>query len=380
MGFYASVAPMFDLKQVIPKFAQAAIEVVVQMDKQELFGLLDPLTKIVEQDELDVQSLPEHARTIADIIRAAPGPVQSELNQRFWAAAMHVFQTAGKGWHKGWGKCWKGWKGWKGAAKSCGKGWSKGGKGCGGRESEQADIAPEAKRHCPESRTESVHETAMSALMSHPDPKIREAAKAAMEEAEGGTTAASCAVPTSLDATTTYQAQGADVSTPMPEDCAHDSSVVASLVVSPKLSAALYGDPVLELHSAALELNTTAATDVTHEWNAVLSQFPSMTQAVLLGRVVRKVGGSQAVMLARVSIANDGTVPWPAATNLRIAAGDALGCEVIPAGEVPSGGVLEAVLKLDIPEGPGANRSAWALESQGEPFGPMLILEIQPAH
>lgn len=354
VAFYSNVSQMFDLQTMARKFAEVAIEVVVEMDKEELFGLLDPLSKISEE-EVDERNFPEQARNIASIIHAAPEAVQSELKQRFCASAMKVFQTAGMGWHKGWGKGWKGckgWKGWKGC-KGAAKGWHK-----GARTSEQ-EPAPEAKRHCPtrSSTSDSVHENAISMLMSHPDAKIREAANMAMRQAEESMSSAD--VPT----------QKSSMPDPKPET---SSGATASL------SASLMGIPSVEVHSSAIQVDVSVAGDVSSAWMPILSQFPLLTTAVLLGHVACDSSSGPAEMLVHLSLVNDSCVPWPAETNLRIAAGDPFGCEVITVGEIPSGDVFQTVMKLNIPHAGGPSRSAWALESHGEPFGPMLILELQP--
>ena len=102
-----------------------------------------------------------------------------------------------------------------------------------------------------------------------------------------------------------------------------------------------------------------------------------MKQAFLLGRVFLNRNASDvSVMAVHLVLGNSGNTAWPAGTALRIAAGNPLGCEQVAAGEVPVGAVLEVTLKLDLPCDMEANRSAWALECNGEPFGPMIILEV----
>jgi hypothetical protein len=374
VAFCESVAPMFDLQQMIPKLAHAAIQVVVDMNRDELLGLLDPLTAIVEQDEFDVQTFPQKARVITQIIHAAPAELQSELKQRFWAEAMKLWagERGWKGW-KGWGKGWKGWKGckgWKGAGKGLWKGAGKGAfDQCSAAPAHAApehedQSAPEAKRQCTGkvgSGTD-VHQLAISTLMSHPDPKIRDAVQAAMESAKS----APAAEDPQLEPYHTQDSHGV----PMPKD-----SAAADIVTTHKLSAALVGDPAIELSSGAIRAEPHAG-NVSDAWAPVLSQFASLTSAHLLGRLVRETADDCTVTV-RLAITNDGDSVWPADTHLRIAAGDALGSECVPVGDLPVGEVFYTTLMLNVSRGVGASRSAWALESRGEPFGPMLILEYQ---
>merc|ERR1712070_950848 len=195
---------------------------------------------------------------------------------------------------------------------------------------------------------------------------IREAAQQALQQAVASN---SSTQPTPEDAGQPYTAP---VTTPAP--------YVESAMPSDgptKLSAVLSGEPAIELHSGTIALAPLESRDITDEWRPVLSQFNLMKQAFLLGRVFLDGDASHpGVMTVHLGLGNDGTTSWPADTSLRIAAGNPLGCEQVAAGEVPVGSVLEVTLKLDLPSGMDANRSAWALETNGEPFGPMLILEV----
>lgn len=359
-----------DLRQVVPKLASAGLEVVQDMGKEELFPLLDPLTALAQQENPDIHNLAGPAATIFETVKAAPPPVQHELMVHFASKAQEVLgevspEAAGlvqtlMAKCKGKGKCGKGWG-------KCGKGWGKRSWwGDGESQNWFEGCAKRARRE--EENTSAVHDAALSSLLAHPDAKIREAAQQALQQA------ASAAANASTRPTTE------DVGQPYTAPATAPAPYVESAVPSDpprEVSAVLNGEPAMEVHSGAISLAPLESRDITDEWRPILSQFASMKQAFLLGRVFVDAASSQpGVMTIHFSLGNDGTVSWPANTTLRIAAGNPLGCEQVAAGEVPVGSVLEVTLKLDLPDGIDTNRSAWALESNGEPFGPMLILEV----
>jgi len=351
------------------------------MDKEELFPLLEPLTNLAEQNPVDMASLPAQIRAIVTIIQAAPRQTQCELKQRCMASGMRwlmgmlfkgkgmckgkgKFAGMGKGMCKGdgagdgtdsdWWKSWAG--GWGG---KCGKGFGKRG-WYGNGESHGCPKRARKEQH----EGTSVHDAAMSSLLAHPDAKIREAAQQALQQAVNARAAHS-----SSEETVPPYTAPATVPTPYVESTMPTNS--------PVLSAVLNSEPAVEIHSDAISLMPLETRDITDEWQPILSQFNGMKQAFLLARVFLDSGASHpSVMAVHFALGNDGSVSWPANTTLRIAAGNPLGCELVNAGEVPTGSVLEVTLKLDLPSGIDANRSAWALESNGEPFGPMLILEV----
>lgn len=359
-----------DLRQVVPKLASAGLEVVQDMGKEELFPMLDPLTTLVQQENPDIHSLAGPAATIFETVKAAPPPVQHELMMLFAGKAQAVLgevspeaaalvQTLlAKG--KGKGKRGKGWG-------KCGKGWGKRSWCEDGESQNWFGGCAKRARHDDEN-TSAVHDAALSSLLAHPDEKIREAAQQALQQAASASANASTQ-PTTDDVGQPYTAP---VTAPAP--------YIESAVPSDpprEVSAVLSSEPAVEIHSGAISLAPLESRDITDEWQPLLSQFASMKQAFLLGRVFMDAAASQpGVVTIHFGLGNDGTVSWPANTSLRIAAGNPLGCEQVEAGEVPVGSVLEVTLKLDLPVGIDANRSAWALESNGEPFGPMLILEV----
>jgi len=357
-----------DLRQAVPKLALACLEIVQEMAKEELFPLLDPLTSLAQQENPDIHSLAGPAATIFETVKAAPPPVQHELMIRFGrvangvlaevsaeaAALVQTLMAKGKGkgkCGKGWGKCGKGWgkRSWYGDAKS--QNWFG---GCPKRAKYEHDTCS----------TSAVHDAAMSSLLEHPDAKIREAAQQALQQA-----ACAAASPNPEDTVPPYTASATAPAPYVESSMPSESPTV--------FSAVLNGEPAVEVHSDAISLAPLETRDITDEWRPILSQFNSMKQAFLLGRVFLDSNASDpSVMAVHFALGNDGTASWPANTTLRVAAGNPLGCEQVDAGEVPVGSVLEVTLKLDLPSGIEANRSAWALESNGEPFGPMLILEV----
>jgi len=360
-----------DLRQAVPKLALAGLEVIQEMGKEELFPLLDPLTSLAQQENPDIHSLAGPAATIFETVKAAPPPVQHELMIRFGKVAHGVLAEVsaeaaalvktlmGKG--KGKGKCGKGWGG------KCGKGWGK--RSWYGDGQSQGGFGGCSKRaRCEQESTTAVHDVAMASLLAHPDAKIREAAQQALQQA-------ACATASPIP-----HASSEDIVPPYTAPAAEATPYVVSAMPTdspPVVSAVLHGEPAVEIHSDAISLAPLETRNITDEWRPILSQFNSMKQAFLLGRVFLDSGASHSsVMAVHFALGNDGTASWPANTTLRIAAGNSLGCEQVNAGEVPVGSVLEVTLKLDLPSGIDANRSAWALESNGEPFGPMLILEV----
>jgi len=206
----------------------------------------------------------------------------------------------------------------------------------------------------------------MSALLAHSDATIREAAQQALQQASQAASTSSAP----------YSAETCGAaSTPWPASTPAADVMVPQTQSSPVLSAALMGEPTLEFHSD--ELVAIATGDVTDEWQPILAQFQSMNKAFLLGRVTVMTNSSGTkVMVMSFNLVNDGSAPWPSQTTLRIASGSPFGSEHVDVGEVAVGSNSAITLKLEVPSGVEASRSAWALESNGEPFGPMLIVEV----
>lgn len=78
-------------------------------------------------------------------------------------------------------------------------------------------------------------------------------------------------------------------------------------------------------------------------------------------------------------LTNNGTEPWPETTALQIVSGPSLEFPHVPLGSLSPGETEQLVMDLTI--GPGdagdAALSAWAMvDAQGQPFGPLMLLEI----
>lgn len=154
-------------------------------------------------------------------------------------------------------------------------------------------------------------------------------------------------------------------------------------VVSPQISADLLGNAVVQLHHPALSQDLSAPRDATTEMAAALAYFPYVTKAHRLGRLIvqrEALQGGQAVATALIYVGNDGGVTWPAASRLRLVTGPDMGLYILPIEtEVPPGAHVELSLQFVVksfdPE-VKSQRSGWVLENAGEPFGPLLLLEV----
>mmetsp|Transcript_55421 Transcript_55421/g.164759 ORF Transcript_55421/g.164759 Transcript_55421/m.164759 type:complete len:279 (-) Transcript_55421:112-948(-) len=155
----------------------------------------------------------------------------------------------------------------------------------------------------------------------------------------------------------------------------------AALPLQTAAAALLAGAP-LHLGSNLLAECEGFRGDITKQWAAAFEGFPCVVGAFCLGRLLvlpgRRPGGAPAV--ARAVVINNGCTAWPAATALRIVAGDAYGFGAMHVGSLlPGEGAdlaLDLVLPTDGQSGSG-RRSAWVLTDDcGEPFGPLLVLEV----
>lgn len=127
--------------------------------------------------------------------------------------------------------------------------------------------------------------------------------------------------------------------------------------------------------------------DVTECWFEALKGFPRVTNAFCLGRImVQSATRTQCINLSasmRFAVRNDGLATWPAATALHIVAGNAYGCDVLEIGQIEKGHGADMLLGLNLHADGGSiekgsgKRSAWVLvDSGGEPFGPLIVLEV----
>jgi len=129
-----------------------------------------------------------------------------------------------------------------------------------------------------------------------------------------------------------------------------------------------------------------ARGDATGQWGSALAGFPEVSSAFCLGRVVvssvARAAGQGLPIFARVALRNVGASPWPAATSLRIVAGDAYGFDCMHIGAIGPGHAADVLLDLMVMAECGleagcGRRSAWVLEDGcGNPFGPLLTFEV----
>jgi len=145
------------------------------------------------------------------------------------------------------------------------------------------------------------------------------------------------------------------------------------------ISAKLIGDPSVEVSSGMLGFDQTSAGDITSVLAQQLSQFPLLNQAYQFGRISANKEGSDdqfAIVTIRARLVNDGQEAWPESTTLRVAAGNPFGLQEMHVGSVAPELVAELELNLVVPLNLEHSRSVWALEIQGQPFGPLMILEV----
>jgi hypothetical protein len=200
----------------------------------------------------------------------------------------------------------------------------------------------------------STYERALAVLLSHPNEVVRSAAEFALQQA---------------------QLQTKDEK----EQPVSDQIVSSEHGLVSATSAAVLDVPVVEVSSASLVFASNLAGDVTAEWAPLLSQFPMMSQAYRFGRFSWTRASSDehfAVVKVCARLINNGQQAWPESTTLRIAAGNPYGLEELLVGAVPPGQAAELEMNLAVPSKMEETRSAWSLENHGQPFGPLMILEV----
>lgn len=153
-----------------------------------------------------------------------------------------------------------------------------------------------------------------------------------------------------------------------PNQCDVTRKLSASVVACMPL---LFGG---DAHQVAPSGNITAA------WQAALTGFPKVTEVFCLGQVHAKASSSPCSLIAAVILSNDGTESWPSATALRCCFGNSIGFDVMALGPVASGEMVQVVMDFDFSLSVnfhGGQRSAWVMtDDAGEPFGPVLALEV----
>merc|ERR1712039_546503 len=122
-----------------------------------------------------------------------------------------------------------------------------------------------------------------------------------------------------------------------------------------------------------------AQGDVTADFGALLGNYPLLKQAFRFGRLFVHHGLSSSTAVVNAVLTNDGTEPWPETTALQIVSGPSLDFPHVPLGSLSPGESAQLVMDLTI--GPGdageAALSAWAMvDAHGQPFGPVMLLEV----
>jgi len=90
----------------------------------------------------------------------------------------------------------------------------------------------------------------------------------------------------------------------------------------------------------------------------------------------------QAVVSASLSLGNSGAITWPPETAMRLILGAGMGFTGLSLGQpVMPGANIDMTLQLEVPnlghgDGSAFTRSVWVLEANGEPFGPLLVAEV----
>lgn len=153
------------------------------------------------------------------------------------------------------------------------------------------------------------------------------------------------------------------------------------------LSASLLWANPFELGHPLLAQCEEHVGDITDSWAKALQGFPTVPSIFCLGRLAVSLAAEDAEtpstisVVARAAVFNNGTCTWPDSAALRIVAGDSFGLHSLPCGGLPPGCGAELVLDLAVPataadRGMGG-RSAWVLiDGDGEPFGPVLVVEV----
>eukprot|EP00928_Gymnodinium_smaydae_P054028 TRINITY_DN3787_c0_g1_i2.p2 TRINITY_DN3787_c0_g1~~TRINITY_DN3787_c0_g1_i2.p2 ORF type:complete len:292 (+),score=71.71 TRINITY_DN3787_c0_g1_i2:87-962(+) len=140
----------------------------------------------------------------------------------------------------------------------------------------------------------------------------------------------------------------------------------------------------LEVQAAAVVVDAGGFQCNDEPWLAALQDFPDVSGAFYMGRVVVARGGDAAVLNARVRVRNAGLEAWPEATTLRVVAGESHGFGALPIGALPGGHAAELLLDLQISPpatssvcaGAGTRSGSILVDGAGAPFGPLLTLEV----
>jgi len=379
-----------DVLRLAHKIAGVCCSTVQMLGEESLLPVLQFLSPLIAPDAdagAHVGAFTSAMKDVLGIVLAADWPVQKKFWKQCGLSIHGVLQEMGVGMG-----LWKAWaKGCKGFGKGCGGN----GKGKCSRnisKSFERQASGEVARH-------NVYETAFATLLSHCDEKIRFAAETALGEAQSTkarevshTVGSELPEPSVCDAAPavvepfvgSLPKDGAQV---IHEDTRSEESwlmedvqqeAVGVLPQSSSVSALMVGEPAITVSSPSLLFDSDQNSDVTSDWMPVLSQFPMMNHACLLGRISWKESCSEehfAVVTVRIQVLNNGQEAWPESTVLRIAAGNPFGMHEMPIGAVACAQVADFELNLVVPVAMEQTRSAWAMTVDGQPFGPLMILE-----
>jgi len=242
-----------------------------------------------------------------------------------------------------------------------------------------------------EAGSEAISAAAMALLLKHPDAAIRAATQEALR-----LSASAAAKEDSLTENEWGKTDGL-CSKEALEDCDKESSQASEewekpdeVVLDPEKTAEALpkrkSGKVLCAHSSLTEPEVMidcadARGDVTADFGHLLVQYPEVSQAFRLARLLVSHAGSDGKALLKAVVTNDGTETWPDTCSLQLVAGPSLGFPGLPLGPVSPGETVELVLDLGLGAESGqpglGQLSAWAvLDEQGAPFGPLMMVEV----
>jgi hypothetical protein len=226
-----------------------------------------------------------------------------------------------------------------------------------------------------------VSAAALTRLLEHPDEVVRAAARQAVSEAiSAQDVSESSAEETELpcDEETEFPSDADTV----PDASAEESvkQAESETVLEPVNSAkVLQASMAFVRNEQAVFDIVEARRDVTGDYSGLIAQYANVDQAYCLGRLAILHGESDVSALTKVIVTNNGSLPWPETSSLRAIAGPVYDFPDLPLGAVAAGDAVELVLDLNF--GPGhageGKVSGWAMiDEKGQPFGPLLLLEV----
>jgi len=218
----------------------------------------------------------------------------------------------------------------------------------------------------------SVCANALAMLLEHPDGVVRAAAREALQKA---TPEASLASDDEWERPSQKESQAGEEWEKM-----EDLDVDQQPAVQEMSARAIFASVELSHADASADF-AEARGDVTDNFLHLLTNYPQIKQAYRLGRIAVQHSQLDATANVKAIITNSGSKAWPATSSLCLVHGPDLGFPEMPLGAVPPGETVELCLdlKLGSSEAPGSTSlSAWAMVDKvgGEPFGPLLLVEL----